>query len=112
MKTVLLLGGFKPGQSLWSIERGFAHLGYRVHYLPTRGCIAVHREQDALLAREEADVIPASDAWPLPHVTTAEFEDALCAAIEQYRPVLLLWWFSKDDRPPGLGAHLREQYPW
>ena len=33
-------------------------------------------------------------------------------AIEQYRPVPLLWWFSKDDRPPGLVAHLREQYPW
>ena len=112
MKTVLLLGGFMPGQSLWSIERGFAHLGYRVHYLPTRGCIAAHREQDALLAREEADVIPGPDAWPLPHATAAEFEDALCAAIEQYRPVLLLWWFSKDDRPPGLVAHLREQYPW
>ena len=112
MKTVLLLGGFLPGQSLWSIERGFAHLGCRVCYLPTRGCIQSHREPDLLLAREEADIIPEPGAWKLPYATDAEFQDALCAAIEQQRPALLLWWFSKDDRPPGLIAYLREQYPW
>ena len=112
MKTVLLLGGFLPGQSLWSIERGFAHLGCRVFYLPTRGCIESHREPDLLLAREEADIIPEPGAWKLPYATDAEFQDALCAAIEQQRPALLLWWFSKDDRPPGLVAYLREQYPW
>ena len=112
MKPVLLLGGFLPGQSLWSIERGFAHLGCRVHYLPTRGCIVSHRERDVLLAQEEADIVPEPGEWSLPHASDAEFQDALCAAIEQHRPALLLWWFSKDDRPPGLIAYLREQYPW
>ncbi len=67
---------------------------------------------DEQLAAEEADVIPASDTWDLPYADDTAFEDALAATIEQHRPELLLWWFPKDDRRPGLIAYLRQQYPW
>ena len=36
MPKVLLLGGFLPGQSLWSIQHGFKSIGYDVLYQPTR----------------------------------------------------------------------------
>ena len=112
MPKILLLGSFKPGQSLWSIAEGFEHLGWEVLYAPTRGCIESHRERDIALAREEADVIAPPEEWEFPYKDDADFQDGLCATIEEHKPAVLLWWFSKDDRPAGLIEHIREQYPW
>ena len=112
MKKILLLGGFKPGQSLWSIKEGFETCGWEVLYVPTRGSIAAHLPQDIELAREEADVIPPAEEWPTPYADTAAFQEGLCRVIEEQRPSILLWWFSKDDRPAGLIEHIRAQYPF
>jgi hypothetical protein len=112
MKTLLLLGGFNPGQSLWSIKQGFESLGCEVLYLPTRGCIEAHRDRDVALAQEEADIIPAPEDWVFKYKDDAGFQDGLCEIIEKHKPGMLWWWFSKDDRPAGLINHLRAQYPW
>jgi hypothetical protein len=109
---VLLVGGFAPGQSLWSIQQGFASAGYQVLYVPSRGCIETRRQADAELAREEADLIPPPEQWDCPYRDADGFGDALAQLIEQHRPQLLLWWFSKDDCPAGLITSLREQFPW
>ena len=110
--NVLLVGGFAPGQSLWSIQQGFAAAGYRTIYAPSRGCIETQKEADVDLAREEADLIPPPDQWDIRYPDTDGFRDGLADLIEQHRPELLLWWFSKDDCPAGLVAALREQFPW
>lgn len=112
MRSVLLVGGFLPGQSLWSIRRGFLDLGCAVHYLPTRGTIASHRQADEGLAAEEADAIPPPSSWALPHADDDAFAAALATTVQQHRPELLLWWFPKDDRPAGLIADLRRRFPW
>lgn len=112
MKKVLLLGGFRPGQSLWSIQQGFELIGYEVLYAPTRGCTASHREGDIALAQEEADLIPPPEDWDLKYQNDSEFQDGLSEIIQTHRPEILLWWFSKDDRPAGLIEYLRAQYPW
>ena len=112
MKKCLLVGGFKPGQSLWSIKEGFELMGWEVVYAPTRGCVESHRERDIALAREEADVIREPEQWVFPHKDDLAFQDGLCATLEKHRPQILLWWFSKDDRPSGLIEHIRQQYPW
>ncbi|MDA0745710.1 MAG: glycosyltransferase [bacterium] len=112
MKKVLLLGGFQPGQSLWSIQHGFQRIGYEPVYFPTRGCIKANLEPDIALAREEADLIPEPEHWDLNYADNAAFQAGLFETVEKHRPELLLWWFSKDDRPPGLIKALREQFPW
>lgn len=111
-KTVLLVGGFAPGQSLWSIQQGFAALGYKVVYAPSRGVIAANREGDIELAAEEADSIPGPEDWDLEYGDLSAYEEGLAGLIQQHRPELLLWWFSKDDCPAGLIASLRQRYPW
>lgn len=112
MDTVLLLGGFFPGQSLWSIKQGFEGIGCEVIYQPTRGCIRASLDDDTALANEEADVIADPSEWPLPYADVEAFKTALFKTIEARRPKLLLWWFSKDDQPPGLIRELREKFPW
>ena len=112
MNKILLLGGFKPGQSLWSIKEGFETIGWEVIYVPTRGSVASHYAEDVALAREEADVIAAAEEWSVPYADDADFQDGLCRTIEEHEPSILLWWFSKDDRPAGLINHIRAQYPW
>lgn len=111
-KTVLLVGGFAPGQSLWSIQQGFAALGYKVVYAPSRGVIAANRDGDIELAAEEADSIPGPEDWDLEYGDLNAYEEGLAGLIQQHRPELLLWWFSKDDCPAGLIASLRQRYPW
>lgn len=111
MNKILLLGGFKPGQSLWSIKEGFETIGWEVIYVPTRGSVASHYEEDVALAREEADVIAAAEEWSVPYAHDADFQDGLCRTIEEHEPSILLWWFSKDDRPAGLIEHIRARYP-
>ena len=106
------MGGFAPGQSLWSIQQGLEAAGLRVVYVPSRGCIEAHRERDALLAAEEADRIPAPERWDLRYADVGAFEEGLAGLLEEHRPQLLLWWFSKDDCPPGLIASLRQRFHW
>jgi len=112
LNTVLLVGGFAPGQSLWSIQQGFEAAGCRVLYAPSRGCIEAHKAADAELAKEEADLIPPPDQWDVRYPDTDGFRAGLADLIEQHRPELLLWWFSKNDCPPGLITSLRAQFPW
>jgi hypothetical protein len=112
LKTLIALGGFIPGQSLWSIKKGFELIGCNVLYRPTRGCIEAHRERDIALAQEEADIIPKPEDWEFKYKDDAAFQDGLCATIEKHKPEMLLWWFSKDDRPAGLINYIRAQYPW
>ena len=112
MSTVLLLGGFQPGQSLWSIQRGFEAQGHEAIFIPTRGCIRANLEVDIALAKEEADLIPDASEWDLKYEDADGFREALFRTVEERKPELLLWWFSKDDRPPGLIRDLREKYPW
>ena len=111
-KKVLLVGGFKPGQSLWSIQQGFESLAYEVLYVPSRGCIEAHREGDIALAKEEADLIPDPAKWEMRFKDPAAFQEGLFRIVEEQRPELLLWWFGKDDRPAGLINALREEFPW
>ncbi|MBT3343875.1 MAG: glycosyltransferase family 1 protein [Gemmatimonadetes bacterium] len=111
-RTVILVGGFIPGQSLWSIQQGFEAQGFRVVYAPSRGCVETQREGDIELAREEADLIPPPEDWQPEYRDTAEFGQGLARLIQQHQPELLLWWFSKDDCPVGLTASLRRQFPW
>ena len=111
-KKVLVVGGFKPGQSLWSIQQGFESLAYEVLYVPSRGCIEAHRERDIALAKEEADLIPHADEWDIRFNDAGQFQEGLFQLVEEQRPELLLWWFAKDDRPPGLISALREEFPW
>ena len=111
-KKVLLVGGFKPGQSLWSIQQGFESLAYEVLYVPSRGCIEAHREGDIALAKEEADLIPDPAKWEMRFKDPAAFQEGLFRIVEEQRPELLLWWFGKDDRPAGLISALREEFPW
>ncbi len=112
MPKVLLLGGFLPGQSLWSIQQGFKSIGYDVLYQPTRGCIESNLEADIALAKEEADIIPPHRTWDLKYRDVGAFQEGLFRTIIEHEPELLVWWFSKDDRPPGLIAELRERFPW
>ena len=109
---VLLVGGFAPGQSLWSIQQGFEAAGLRVVHVPSRGCIEAHRERDVLLAAEEADRIPPPERWDLRYADGGAFEEGLAGLVQEHRPELLLWWFSKDDCPPGLIASLRRRFTW
>ncbi len=109
--TVLLVGGFAPGQSLWSIHQGFAAAGYNVVYAPSRGCIAANRDADIQLASEEADLIQPAEDWDLRFADIGAY-DGLAQLIQQHRPELMLWWFSKDDRPAGLISSLRHRFPW
>ncbi|MBT4612218.1 MAG: glycosyltransferase family 1 protein [Gemmatimonadetes bacterium] len=111
-RTVLLVGGFAPGQSQWSIQQGFEAAGYRVVYVPSRGCIAANSEADAALAKEEADLIPPPEQWDLCYPNNAAYEEGLAKLIEQHQPELLLWWFSKDDCPAGLITNLRNRFGW
>jgi len=111
-KTVLLVGGFAPGQSLWSIQQGFEVAGYKVVYAPSRGCIASNRDADIELASEEADLIPPADDWDLRYADAAAYEEGLAGLIQQHQPQMLLWWFSKDDCPAGLITSLRQRFPW
>ncbi|MEE2658739.1 MAG: glycosyltransferase [Candidatus Latescibacterota bacterium] len=108
---VLLVGGFLPGQSLWSIQQGFLRLGHDVIYQPSRGCIEAHRTADIALAAEEADLIPDASHWRLTFRDAAAFLDGLLEIVAQERVELLLWWFPKDDKPARLIAALREQFP-
>ena len=110
-KKILLVGGFKPGQSQWSIQQGFAAVGYEVLYAPSRGCIAARKEDDIALASEEADLIADASEWDVRYRDAAEFQDGLAGIIEEHEPELLLWWFSKDDCPAGLITSLRERFP-
>ena len=112
MSKVLLLGGFHPGQSLWSIQKGFQRIGCEVLYQPTRGCIATRVEADIALAKEEADRIADPSKWNLTYPDDEAFQRNLLERIEEEKPELLLWWFSKDDRPAGLIQQVREKYPW
>ena len=111
-KTVLLLGGFAPGQSQWSIQQGFEAAGYRVIYTPSRGCIAANRAADIELAKEEADLIPPLETWDLRYPDAAAYEEGLAQLIQEHEPAMLLWWFSKDDCPAGLITSLRQRFPW
>ena len=112
MSKVLLLGGFHPGQSLWSIRNGFQRIGCEVGYQPTRGCIATRMEADIALAKEEADRIPDPSQWNLTCPDDEAFQQKLLERIGEEKPELLLWWFSKDDRPSGLIQQVRRKYPW
>ena len=112
MSRVLLLGGFHPGQSLWSIQKGFERVGHDVAYQPTRGCIATRLEGDVALANEEADQIADPSQWNLCFADDDAFKQKLFERIAQEKPELLLWWFSKDDRPRELIQELREKFPW
>ncbi len=112
MPKVLLMGGFQPGQSLWSIRHGFKRIGYEVLYQPTRGCIEAQLEADIALAKEEADIIPPHETWDRKYRDVGAFQDGLFEIIAEHEPELLIWWFSKDDRPRGLIAELRERFPW
>lgn len=112
MSSVLLLGSFHSGQSLWSIQKGFERIGWEVIYQPSRGCIRSNLEADIELAREEADPIPDASEWPLPYEDAEDFQEGLFRIIEERKPKLLIWWCSKDDRPPGLITALREKFPW
>ena len=111
-KTVLLVGGFAPGQSLWSIEQGFEAVGYKVVYVPSRGIIAASRESDIELASEEADRISPVEDWDPRYADAGAYEEGLAQLIQEYRPELMLWWFSKDDCPAGLITSLRQSFPW
>ena len=111
-KTVLLVGGFAPDQSLWSIQRGFLAAGYQVIYTPSRGCIAANRDSDLELASEEADLIPPAEDWDLAYPDAGAYEEGLAALVQKHRPELMLWWFSKDDCPAGLITSLRRRFPW
>jgi len=111
-KTVLLVGGFAPGQSLWSIEQGFEAVGYKVVYVPSRGIIVASRESDIELASEEADRIPPVEDWDLGYADAGAYEEGLARLIQEHRPELMLWWFSKDDCPVGLITSLRQRFPW
>ncbi len=111
-RTILLVGGFLPGQSLWSIQQGFETAGYHVVYVPSRGSVETQKEGDIELAQEEADLIPPPEDWQPAFRDTEDFEQGLARLIQEHRPELLLWWFSKDDCPPGLIASLRRQFPW
>jgi len=112
MSSVLLLGGFHPGQSLWSIQKGFERIGWDVLYQPTRGCIQTNVEADIALATEEADRIPDASEWNQPYKDQEAFQEGLFQLIRERKPKLLIWWCSKDDRPPGLIRDLRETFPW
>jgi hypothetical protein len=112
MSSVLLLGGFHPGQSLWSIQKGFERIGWEVLYQPTRGCIRANLEADIALAKEEADTIPDASEWNQPYEDQESFQKGLFRLIEKRKPKLLIWWCSKDDRPRGLIRELREKFPW
>lgn len=46
MSSVLLLGSFHPGQSLWSIQKGFERIGWEVICQPSRGCIRSNLEAE------------------------------------------------------------------
>ena len=111
-KTVLLVGGFAPGQSLWSIEQGFEAVGYKVVYVPSRGIIAASRESDIELASEEADRISPVEDWDPRYADAGAYEEGLALLIQEHRPELMLWWFSKDDCPAGLITSLRQRFPW
>jgi hypothetical protein len=108
----MLTGGFQTGQSLWSIERGFEKLGYDVIYQPTRGCIKNQLESDIALAKEEGDIIAPHQRWQMDFKDYSEFSSSLLKSIESNRPEILLWWFSKDDRQPGLIDEVRRKFPW
>ena len=112
MNKVLLVGGFGYQQSLWSIARGFEQAGCEVLYLPTRGCIETRKAVDHGHAQEEADYLPKPSHWQIAYQTVDEFQQVLLSTIEREKPELLLWWFSKDDRPPGLISSIREKFPW
>jgi hypothetical protein len=112
MPSVLLVGGFKPGQSLWSIKHGFEKLGYHVVYQPTRGCMEDRKDPDIALAKEEGDIIPPSEDWNISYKNYSEFTSSLLQTIDRNRPELLLWWFSKDDKQPGLISEVRKRFPW
>ena len=109
---MLLVGGFAPGQSMWSIQQGFEAAGYQVVYAPSRGCIAANRDGDIELAAEEADLIPPAADWETGYGDVGAFEEGLAELVEQHRPELMLWWFSKDDCPSGLITSLRQRFPW
>ena len=112
MPSVLLVGGFQPGQSMWSIKLGFEKLGYGVVYQPTRGCMEDQREPDIALAKEEGDIIPPSTEWNVKYRSYSEFSSDLLKTIERHRPEILLWWFRKDDKQPGLISEVRRKFPW
>jgi hypothetical protein len=111
MGTVLLLGGFHPGQSLWSIQKGFEGIGWDVVYQPTRGCVRAHLDADRAMAREEADLIADASEWALPYEDVEAFQDGVFRLVEERKPKILIWWFSKDDCPPGFIRALREKFP-
>ena len=112
MSRVLLLGGFFPGQSLWSIQKGFQRIGFEVSYQPTRGCTRSRLEADIALANEEADRIPDPLGWNFEFENDQAFKQKLFERIAHEKPELLWWWCSKDDRPRGLIQDLRDKFPW
>ena len=111
MKTVLLLGGFQPGQSQWSMREGFERIGWRVVYMPSRGCIKSQLEGDVALAHEESDLIPPPDQWQIVHDEVDSFVDAIIAKVRDEQVDILLWWTNKDDCPPGVIAKVRQACP-
>ena len=93
-----------------SIKEGFELNGWRIVHMPTRACIRSHRDRDIELSKEESDRIPNPEHWNYAYEDESDFCDAVCREVESQRPDILLWWCSKEDRPPGLIEDIRKRF--
>lgn len=108
MKKIMIVGGFALAQNALSIAYGFQSLDWEVSYQPSRGRVREHIARDRKFMVDEARYIQPGE-FILDCETEADFSDWIQQQVDTLAPDILLWWYARNDIPPGLVAKLRDK---